>query len=77
MSPIAWAEWVNAYNNVKTGDKIFKNGRLLGVASGTYARCTATSPGSVQLEYRRDHRCENRWVSGQVSKIPDGWELKN
>ena len=55
MSPIAWAEFVNAYNNVKPGDKVFKNDRLLGVAFGTYARCTATSPGSVQLEYRHEH----------------------
>ena len=74
MSPQAWTdpqtwEWVNAYNNIKPGDKVYKNGRLLGVASGTYARATATSPGSVYLE--------NMWISGPVTKRPYGWELKS
>jgi hypothetical protein len=65
--PQTW-KWVNAYNNVKPGDTVYKNGVLLGVASGTYARCTATSPGSVELE--------NMWVSGDVTKRPYGWECK-
>jgi hypothetical protein len=72
MLPEAWTdphtwEWVNAYNHVKPGDKVYKNGKLLGVASGVYTRCTATSPGSVQLE--------NMWISGSVAKRPYGWEL--
>ena len=67
----AWGyAWVNAYNNVKKGDKVYKDGKLLGVASGWYARCTATSPGRVQLE--------NVWVCGQVTKkYCGGWELKS
>ncbi len=64
--PNTW-QWVNAYNHVKAGDKVYKNRRLLGVASGWYTRCTATSPGSVQLE--------NMWISGPVAKRPYGWEL--
>jgi hypothetical protein len=72
MLPEAWTdphtwEWVNAYNHVKPGDKVYKNGKLLGVAFGVYTRCTATSPGSVQLE--------NMWISGSVAKRPYGWEL--
>jgi hypothetical protein len=67
----AWAEpvWVNAYNNVKPGDKVYKLGELLGVASGVYTRCTATSPGSVHLD--------NMWINGPVIKIASGWELKS
>ena len=64
----AWAEWVNAYHNVKKGDKVYKDGELLGVASGYTSRCTAHTPGSVQLE--------NIWISGQVTKKTYGWELR-
>jgi len=45
----AWAEWVNAYNFIKPGDNVYEDGKLLGVASGFYTRCTATSPASVEL----------------------------
>ena len=73
MSVQAWTDsktwqWVNAYNNVQKGDKVYKDGKLLGVASGWYTRCTATSPGSVELE--------NMWISGDVTERPYGWELK-
>ena len=69
MAPQAWCEWVNAYHHVKPGDKVYKHGTLLGVASGVYARCTADSPGRVHLN--------NLWISGQVTKRPYGWELKH
>lgn len=68
MAPQAWPEWVNAYNSVKPGDKVYKNGELLGVASGVYARCTATSPGRVCLTHV--------WISGLVTKKSYGWECK-
>ena len=65
----AWSEWVNAYNHIKTGDKIYKNGVLLGVASGSYLRPTQKSPGRVQLE-------NFTFISGQVRKTPTGWEME-
>jgi len=69
MPAQAWGKWVNAYNHVKPGDKVYKHGRLLGVASGVYTRCSATSSGRVNLE--------NMWISGDVTRRPYGWELKS
>lgn len=66
----AWVElWVNAYNHVKPGDKIYKNGVLLGVASGSYSRPTHKTPGSVFLKNFIS-------ISGQVRKTPTGWEME-
>ena len=66
----AWKEWLNAYNHVKKGEKVYKNGMLLGVASGCYLRPTATSAGSVHLG-------KFKFISGQVCRTPKGWEMKN
>ena len=42
--------------------------KLIGVADGVYARCTATSPGTVFLS-------EKKSVSGTVEKFRDGWKV--
>ena len=49
-------------------NKIDNNGKLIGVADGGYARCTATSPGSVFLGGKKS-------VSGTVEKFRDGWKV--
>ena len=72
MPKIAWARQLfNAYNHVKKNDKVYdNNGKLIGVADGGYARCTATSPGTVFLGGKKS-------VSGDVEKYQDGWKLIN
>ena len=70
MPKIAWAKNIfNAYHSVKTGDKIYaEDGTLMGKANSYKARCTATSPGSVQLE-------NGKWISGDVEKKNNEWHL--
>ena len=72
MPKIAWARQLfNAYHHVKKNDKVYdSNGKLIGVADGGYARCTATSPGTVFLGGKKS-------VSGDVEKYQDGWKLIN
>jgi len=46
--------------------------RYIGKWSGTSSRCTATSPGSIQIE------CQDGslfWYSGEVMKLGDGYKL--
>ena len=70
MPKIAWAKKIyNAYNYVNSGDTVYnKDGTLLGKANNYKARCTATSPGSVQLE-------NGKWISGDVEKKNNAWYL--
>ena len=70
MSKIAWVRHVfDAYHHVKKNEKVYdNNGKLIGVADGGYARCTATSPGSVFLGGKKS-------VSGTVEKFRDGWKV--
>lgn len=70
MPRIAWARQLfNAYNHVKKNEKVYDNNeKLIGVADGVYARCTATSPGTVFLS-------EKKSVSGTVEKFRDGWKV--
>ena len=77
-----WArprEVLNAYNvftypnflNIPIYDD---NNKYIGHWSGTSARCTATSPGSIEIE------CKNGslfWYSGDVIKLGDGYKLNN
>ena len=70
MPKIAWAKHVfNAYNHVKKGEKVYnKDGTLIGVADGGYARCTAKTPGTVFLGGKKA-------VSGDIEKYHDGWKV--
>lgn len=70
MPKIAWVRHVfNAYNHVKKNEKVYDNNeKLIGIADGGYARCTATSPGSVFLGGKKS-------VSGTVEKFRDGWKV--
>jgi hypothetical protein len=70
MPKIAWAKNIyNAYNHVETGDTVYNyNGTLLSKANNYKARCTATSPGSVQLE-------NGKWITGDVEKKNNCWYL--
>ena len=74
MPKIAWARKAfNAYNAIKQGDNVYDaENNLIGTASGDFARCTATSDGSVNLT-------NNKWISGKVEKIqtnsePTDWK---
>ena len=72
MPKTAWARQVfNAYNHIKKGEKVYdSNGKVIGEADGWYARCTATSPGTVFLGGEKS-------VSRDVEKYQDGWKLIN
>ena len=72
MPKLAWAKNIcNAYNNVKKGENVYaKDGTFLGKANGVYARCTAKSPGSVQLGDPQKH-----WISGDVEKKNNNWYI--
>ena len=71
MPKIAWAKHLyNAYNSVKSGDKVYDaSGNLLGENDGCFARPTDKSPGSVCLV----HRGKFIWISGDVEKRENGW----
>ena len=71
MPKLAWAKQLfNAYNHIKKGEKVYdKDGNLMGVADGGYARCTATSPGCVFLGGKKS-------VSGNVERYGEGkWKV--
>ena len=68
MSKIAWARnLVNAYHHIKKDEKVYlTDGTYIGTANGWAARCTATNPGSVQLD-------TGEWLSGDVEKQNNRW----
>ena len=70
MPRTAWAKTVyNAYACVKTGDQIYdESGVYLGRASKYKSRCTAKSPGGVELE-------SGQWISGNVENNNGAWYL--
>ena len=71
MPKIAWAKQLfNAYNTIKKGETVYdKNGGVIGVSDGCYARPTNNSPGSVCLVKRGKFV----WISGDVEKTEKGW----
>lgn len=72
MPKIAWAKQLyNAYNHIKKNDKVYtETGEFLGTANGYCARCTATSPGSVQVGDSNGY-----WISGDVEKKNNDWYM--
>ena len=70
MPKIAWAKKLySAYHSINKNEKVLDSDmNYLGRANGYKARCTATSPGSVQLD-------NNSWISGDVEKKDDYWIL--
>ena len=73
MPKIAWARNIyNAYNCIKNGEKVYsKQGELLGISDGTYARATYKSPGSVCLVKIGKFI----WISGNVERKNNEWYL--
>ena len=68
---------LNAYHTFTYPDSINKSiydycNRYIGTWSGTSARCTATSPGSIQIEC---HDGATFWYGGDVMKWGDGYKL--
>ena len=68
---------LNAYHTFTYPDSINKSiydycNRYIGRWSGTSARCTATSPGSIQVEWQDG---SSFWYSGDVMKWGDGYKL--
>ena len=72
MPKIAWAKQVfSAYHEIKKNQKVFLNdGTYLGTANGWAARCTATKPGSIQLD-------TGAWISGDVERKNNCWYMTN
>ena len=76
-----WAsprEVLNAYNVFKYPDflniPIYDDNNLyIGKWSGTSARCTATSPGSIEIEGKNGLLF---WYAGSAIKWGDGYKLK-
>ena len=73
MAKVAWAHNIyNAYNCIKNGEKVYsKQGELLGISDGVYARATYKSPGSVCLV----RLGKFVWISGNVEKKNNEWHL--
>jgi len=71
---IAWAKHLyNAYNSVNTGENVYDStGNLLGRADGCYTRPTDKSIGQVCLIRNGKYV----WISGNVEKKENGWELQ-
>tara|TARA_Y100000389_G_scaffold132363_1_gene129800 strand:- start:1750 stop:1980 length:231 start_codon:yes stop_codon:yes gene_type:complete len=64
---------LNAYHNVPDGANIYdKNNNYIGIMNGLRARCTATTPGSIQIMLNTG---EEIWYSGQVCKMYENWNL--
>ena len=77
-----WAaprETLNAYNAFDYPESLNKPlydycNRYIGTWSGTSARCTATTPGSIQI------KCPDGstlWYGGPIIKLGDGYKLLN
>lgn len=68
MSKIAWSKQTfDAYHYIKKNQKVLlPDGTCIGIANGWAARCTATTPGSIQLD-------TGVWISGDVEKENDYW----
>ena len=68
---------LNAYHTFTYPDSINKSiydycNRYIGKWRGTSARCTAISPGSIQIEWQDG---SSFWYSGDVMKWGDGYKL--
>ena len=70
MPKIAWAKKLyNAYNSIKKDEEVYSTkGIYLGKSNGIASRCTATTPGSIQLD-------SGKWISGDVEKKDGHWIL--
>ncbi len=77
-----WAaprETLNAYNTFDYPKSLNKPlydycNRYIGTWSGTSARCTATTPGSIQIKCPDD---STLWYGGPIIKLGDGYKLLN
>tara|TARA_B110000046_G_C12882617_1_gene350811 strand:- start:446 stop:673 length:228 start_codon:yes stop_codon:yes gene_type:complete len=64
---------LNAYHNVPDGANIYdKKNNYIGIMNGHRARCTATTPGSIQIRLKTN---EEIWYSGVVTKMYENWNL--
>jgi hypothetical protein len=64
---------LNAYNNVPDGANIYdKENNYIGVMNGYRSRCTATSPGGIQISLITD---KDIWYEGNVIKMYENWNL--
>ena len=64
---------MNAYHNLPCYVDVYdKHGNFIGNSTGFKARCTATSPGSVQIK-KPDN--EEFWYSGKILPYLEYWKL--
>ena len=73
MIKLAWTKHVvNAYNNIKKGDKVYDNNDvLIGESDGCYARPTYKESGDVCLVKNGTFI----WITGNVKKVENEWKI--
>ena len=72
---LAWSDdkVLNAYHDLEYNKPIYDyNNRYIGIRGPYSARCTATSPGSVEIVCPDESRF---WYSGSILKTQKGYML--